>query len=520
MEISGFDIVIALIFGACGLGSGIWLRAWAWTSPDPASPQIEPPDQVEARKEQQRRAQEAMHQVHDVASRVAADVGAHTSRVQEINDALRDGEHTEDAFTAAMDKLLQANREMQSKLEAAESRLQEQAKKMESYEEQALTDALTGIANRRAFDEFIERQFLEFQRDGRPATVLMLDVDHFKKFNDTYGHAAGDEVLKGVAQALTRTMRDIDLVARYGGEEFSVIFPGTGVREAGPATERARAAIESAVFHHQGTELKVTASFGIAELRSGETITETVKRADDALYKSKNAGRNMTHWHDGVESHPLSERSVRCAEAPTNEALAKSPESRAAVHPEVPENTPRTDLGIDAETQLSNRQSFVDDVRRRLAEWKRTQTPLALVTVGIDQMDTIQENLGKTGRHVAVKAATQFLKAAMREMDHVARLDEGSFGLLLPGATLHSAEIIAERLRHAIAKCSLEVAGEQLRFTISNGATEARHGDDAEKFLQRASDAAQAAQNSGANRTFVHNGKGPELTTKSVSSGM
>ena len=298
MAISIVDIVLTLLAGGIGVGSGYWLRGCAGAAPSPEGEPDEASLEEELRqKEQQRRAQEAMTEVHDVASRVAADVGAHNTRVQEINDELLDGEKTSDAVSVAMHKLLQANKQMQDKLESAEQRLQEQAKKMESYEEQALTDALTSIANRRAFDEFTERQYDEYQRDGRATTVLMLDVDYFKKFNDTYGHAAGDEVLKGVAKVLKRTMRDIDLVARYGGEEFSVVFPGTRVGEAGPATERARAAIESAVFHHQGTDLRVTASFGLAEIRAGETMEQTLRRADEALYASKRAGRN-TAWRN------------------------------------------------------------------------------------------------------------------------------------------------------------------------------------------------------------------------------
>src|SRR5690606_10510368 len=152
--------------------------------------------------------------------------------------------------------------------------------------------------NRRAFDDFIARQQAEFRRDNRPTTVLMLDVDKFKLFNDTHGHQAGDIVLQGVAQVLRKSMRDIDLVARYGGEEFSVVFPGSKLTEVAAAAERARAAIQAATFTFEGKQLKVTASLGLAEIRAGEAIVETVKRADEALYASKKAGRNCAHWHD------------------------------------------------------------------------------------------------------------------------------------------------------------------------------------------------------------------------------
>ena len=516
MALSALSIVVALIAGGAGVVCGFWLRGWAWTAPDVGAQSSSPTEEEErARQEQQRRAQEALTEVHDVASRVATDVGEHNLRVQEINNELLEGEPTGAAVTAAMTKLLKANQQMQEKLECAESRLQEQAKKMESYEEQALTDALTSISNRRAFDEFIDRQYAEFQRDGRPATVLMLDVDHFKRFNDTYGHAAGDEVLKGVARELKRTMREVDLVARYGGEEFAVVFPGTHVKEAGPVAERARAVIAGTIFNHEGSELKVTASFGLAELRTGETMSDAVKRADEALYASKRAGRNNAHWHDGEASHPVSELNGRQPAKPKPEPEEVLPALDGARHLDKWEAA-QTDLGIDEETKLSNRKSFLEDVHRRLAEWKRTRTPLSLIMLGIDQLDEIQQNLGETGRHVAIKAATQFLKAAMRDMDHVARLGESSFGLLLPSATLAAAEMIGERLRHAIAKCALPIADEQLRFTISLGAAEARHGDDENKLLNRAEEAMDAAQQDGANCTYTHDGKQPKPTEQSA----
>src|SRR5690606_22805629 len=117
-----------------------------------------------------------------------------------ISDCLSDGGSDPNAVVDAVAKLLEANQQMQTQLATAEARLRDQAQQMESVEAQARTDALTGLANRRAFDDFIARQQAEFRRDNRPATVMMLDVDKFKLFNDTHGHQAGDEVLRGVAQ--------------------------------------------------------------------------------------------------------------------------------------------------------------------------------------------------------------------------------------------------------------------------------------------------------------------------------
>jgi len=419
MDFTNIDIVVTLFVAALGVASGYCLRGWKWAAPERLLNSDTGKDRPQDDK--QRRAQVALDHLHDLATRVAADVGAHSDRVQEINDELIGSDQSSESVLAAMNGLIAANQRMQQQLDTAETRLQLQAKQLESIEEQALTDALTGIANRRAFNDFTARQHAEFERHGRPVTVLMIDVDRFKAFNDTYGHSAGDEVLRGVAGILQEAMREVDLVARYGGEEFSVVFPGTKVGEATPAAERARAAIESAVFHHAGTDLKVTASFGLAELRADEPIANAVKRADKALYAAKKAGRNNVHWHDGEASYPAFAES--CEKERAGDGVDGQPSQREPVAQEADTDVGGDEFDSDRQTRLSNRQAFVEDVHRRLAEWKRTRNPLSLILLYIDDLDGIRARLGGTGEHVAIQAATQFLQAAMREMDHVARFD-------------------------------------------------------------------------------------------------
>ena len=147
---------------------------------------------------------------------------------------------------------------MQEQLKSAEVKLQEQAHQIEVHAADALTDALTGGANRRAFDSELGRRFAEFKRRGTPFCLLMLDVDHFKKFNDVHGHLAGDEVLRGVARVLRETCRGMDIVARYGGEEFAVIMPSTTIREAQTGVLRICTRIAESQFDFEGKKLKVT----------------------------------------------------------------------------------------------------------------------------------------------------------------------------------------------------------------------------------------------------------------------
>ena len=153
----------------------------------------------------------------------------------------------------------------------------------------ALTDGLTGIANHRAFQEFLQQHFNEACRYHQPLTLALIDVDYFKQFNDTFGHQAGDEVLKRVARILRENVRQADFVARYGGEEFAIVFPFTEMASAGQVAERLRQAIEQAEWEHR----PITASFGVASLQPDmKAPQELIEAADNALYKAKAAGRN------------------------------------------------------------------------------------------------------------------------------------------------------------------------------------------------------------------------------------
>ena len=134
----------------------------------------------------------------------------------------------------------------------------------------------------------------------------MADVDDFKRFNDAHGHQAGDEVLRSIAKLLRRRVRDMDLVARYGGEEFAVILPGTTLDDASKAALRACTAIEETHFRHDGQDLHVTASFGVAEVPGSRDGAALVGRADQALYAAKSGGRNRVFFHDGEAVHHLS----------------------------------------------------------------------------------------------------------------------------------------------------------------------------------------------------------------------
>src|SRR5262249_37435699 len=149
------------------------------------------------------------------------------------------------------------------------------------------TDPLTQLANRRALDDELMRCLGDFQRQSVPVTIMLLDVDHFKRFNDTHGHQAGDDVLRTVARVLRQSIGSTGLVGRYGGEEFAVVFSGLNAAAAMPYCERARQAVGATPIPVGGRDQRITASAGVAEFLPGESEKQTLGRADEALYRSK-----------------------------------------------------------------------------------------------------------------------------------------------------------------------------------------------------------------------------------------
>lgn len=175
-----------------------------------------------------------------------------------------------------------------------------------ALEDLAGTDRLTGVGNRRAFDQTTELEVARSQRYGIPVSVILLDVDHFKRINDQYGHAMGDQCLIGIAQRIKSRLRDTDTVFRWGGEEFAIVTPCTPVSGASALAESLRTSIAEQPFPTVG---HITASFGIAQLLPSETAHTWVTRADGYLYEAKHLGRNRvrvpTNAEDRLTPHIL-----------------------------------------------------------------------------------------------------------------------------------------------------------------------------------------------------------------------
>ncbi len=270
----------------------------AEAAPEPAAPPPSP------------KMQNMLSRLHDLADATSREVEEHTSRVDSINQKLNSlsapGSKASGASVLeAATQLLQANERLHAELASTRSRLDEHGRQLEARMTEARTDGLTGVANRRALDEELNRRFAAFVSGGDHISLVLLDVDHFKKFNDTHGHQAGDEVLRGVGRILRETVGASGFVARFGGEEFAIIAPGAKAAEATGLAERVRQAIAAGRFPFEGADLKVTASLGVAEAATaGKQAGDLVQRADEALYSAKKAGRNRAHRFNGKSCEP------------------------------------------------------------------------------------------------------------------------------------------------------------------------------------------------------------------------
>ena len=163
---------------------------------------------------------------------------------------------------------------------------------LEEQRKRALLDSLTGLPNRAGLQKRMEEEYERWQRYGGQLLLVVLDVDHFKRVNDQFGHLAGDKVLRLIAQQLSRRLRKSDFIGRFGGEEFVILMPGTSVEQATQVLDELRRGIEASPFHFKKERVTITISIGYTDFRQGDTLEQIFERADQAMYRAKDGGRN------------------------------------------------------------------------------------------------------------------------------------------------------------------------------------------------------------------------------------
>jgi diguanylate cyclase len=302
-----------------------------------------------------------------LADDVSTSVGEHRTQLDQASRILTSDERRTDEALAELvvdviDDMVRANHNLQTKLESAEGRLQAQAAEIEAHISRSLTDPVTGMPNRREFNARLEERMSAWSRRREVFTLLLLDVDHFKRLNDQYGHLVGDRVLAAIGPALRAAVRREDSVARYGGEEFAVLLPGTTLEQAAGAAQHVREALGRVSVEHNGNRISVTVSGGLAMIRGNESSESLIQRADSALYAAKAGGRDCNYIHDGALCRPANPRRDQFPEPP--QATSKSSAStnkRAAVEPSA--DVARNDSGTVASSFLSS-----EEISPELAE--------------------------------------------------------------------------------------------------------------------------------------------------------
>ena len=200
------------------------------------------------------------------------------------------------AVVSDTNKMLEHNKILEDQLDKSSVAIKELKSDLERIQKEAMTDSLTSLANRKSLDAHIDNLIKESSSDGKTFTLLMMDIDHFKAFNDNFGHQVGDQVLRLVARTLTDGIKGKDIAARYGGEEFVILLPETNLNHAMTVAESLRKALANKeVINRTNGELlgRITMSVGVAQFFANESKENLFARADAALYTAKNNGRNQ-----------------------------------------------------------------------------------------------------------------------------------------------------------------------------------------------------------------------------------
>jgi diguanylate cyclase len=481
------DALLATV--ALAIGFFAALVYFQHTSPARGQSQTSLGEASEEQANLSQRADMAALQLRDLTHNVAQDVSDHTEVVGGFSSAINTAASSGDkgVITEAITAMLAANEKLQGRLAEAEMKIQAQAEELRTQQSEARTDALTKLANRRAFDAAMEKNVEGFARQGNPFSMLIFDVDHFKKFNDTHGHQAGDEVLRAVGRTLQKTVKSTDLPCRYGGEEFAVIMPNTHAKHARIAAERVRQGIQQMEVRFEGKCLRVTASVGVAELGPGEDAAKLIRRADDAVYASKEAGRNRGHWHDGVECLPVDQDSPE-ASRPVREVGGGKP--AGGTPPET------TDEDI---RHLPNRTAFTDELRRRVSESQRFAVPLSVMLLRVRDFAALEVKYGEAVGELLLDSVASFIKSTLREMDLLGRYDRDEFVVMLPGSTNNEAKQVGKRVRAAISNCSIPLGSDTIKLGIHLGVAHIQPDDSAPELIMRARGLLDAAANVEAN---------------------
>jgi len=275
-----------------------------------------------------KRAQAVAKELEKIADLVRRHLATHHASVVRFKNKMVSlgGEQNEAAWQELCkesESMLRPTLKLAAQLANAYDEIRQQSNHLMTFTE-VRTDPLTGVSNRRALDETLISMFAMMNRYELPFSIVIVDIDHFKKINDEQGHLYGDSILKSVAKLLDDNVRDTDIVTRYGGEEFVIVMPQTPLNGACIFSDRLRHNIEQ--------KLPLTISGGVASAVDGDNPQTLLARADAALYSAKAAGRNRVYFHTGLEIRPSDE-----SPAADDDRVLELPEKLEGVPLEIPQ---------------------------------------------------------------------------------------------------------------------------------------------------------------------------------------
>ncbi len=244
---------------------------------------------------------ELLQELESWTSEYSGNVTEYQLKLSELSKAVgatAGDSQAENRVLILLQQIMTNSDQLQTRLDAAERQLEKQTRQIESYLTEARTDGLTGLFNRRAFDQKLEEMFIGYRNGGRSFVVVLIDVDKFKSINDTHGHQAGDRVLKQLAQMLRMQLDNAIIVSRFGGEEFSIIMNGP-LRIAAERMNELRKLVAKSMMDTGEKLIEVTISIGLSEPREDLVVGPVLRRADESLYAAKNIGRNRVYYDEG-----------------------------------------------------------------------------------------------------------------------------------------------------------------------------------------------------------------------------
>ena len=397
--------------------------------------------------------------------------------------------------------------ELRRRLNRAESLNHEQDLQLKARSLESNTDALTGLANRRSFEQQFENRCQAARNSHCPLVVAILDIDHFKAINDTRGHHVGDAVLRGLSKVLSADLPEGAFLARCGGEEFAILMTGIYLDQTIEIVDRLRANVQSKQFMFEGQPLAVTVSCGLAQMNVHDHRQQLMQRADSALYAAKQAGRNRTFWHDGQFVHLATvntESETRIPVARTDWELedrssdvidlSALPELSALIE---------SSQSVSSSNHRTMRANWCDAavlfwyLRQRLTEWTRIGSPFCVLAIDVDQSSEMARSYGSVALHFMMRAQMLHFDSVFRNMDVIARTCNSRVIVVMPCAVIRDLKRTLSRLRDTMDRFAYPMATELLEYSISIGITEVLPGDDPQQLVSRAEEALAVAQSLG-----------------------